>query len=251
MSQLELSLIQHQEENTIIYQRAADGYVNATAMCKAVGKQFNDYARIGPTQAFLKELSSETGTPVSELIQILKGGDTRVQGTWVHPDVAINLGQWCSPKFAVAVSRWVREWLTGATRPASLPYHVQRYIANRGQIPPTHFSMLNEMIFALIAPLEHAGYTLPEKMVPDISEGKMFCKRLRDEKGIATKSLPTYRHVYADGRAVQAKLYPNEVLADFRRHFHDVWLPKKAAPYFAERDKKALPHLTKLLPAPS
>ena len=250
MAQLELDLIPHEEENTVIYQRAVDGYVNATAMCKAVGKQFNDYARIGPTQAFLKELSSETGIPVSELIQTVRGGNPSFQGSWVHPDVAMNLGQWCSPKFAVAVAKWVREWLTGQSRPTNLPYHVQRYIANRSQIPPTHFSMLNEMIFALIAPLESAGYTLPENMVPDISEGKMFCKWLRDEKGLDTNSLPTYRHVYADGRAIQAKLYPNEVLADFRKHFHEVWFPKRAASYFKERDTNALPHLTKLLPAP-
>lgn len=245
--QLSLSLIPHKVENSLIHQRAVDGYVNATAMCKAVGKQFNDYTRIGPTKEFLAELSSETGIPVSELIQTLKGGDVSLQGSWVHPDVAINLGQWCSPKFAVAVSQWVREWITGKFR-ANLPYHIERYIANRSEIPITHFSMLNEMIFALIAPLESSGYTLPDNMVPDISEGRMFCKWLRDEKGIDTDSLPIYRHVYADGRVVYPRLYPNEVLADFRKHFHEIWLPKKSEKYFAERDPKALQFLPKLLP---
>ena len=110
--------------------------------------------------------------------------------------------------------------------------------------------MLHEMVFALIAPLESAGYTLPENMVPDISEGKMFCKWLRDEKGVDTDLLPTYSHVYQDGRIVKAKLYPNELLADFRKHFHEVWLPKKAVEYFEQRDKQALTHLTKLLPKP-
>lgn len=51
------------------------------------------------TSAFLQELSTETGIPVSVLIQIKKGGaNTLDQGTWVHPHVAINLGQWLSPK---------------------------------------------------------------------------------------------------------------------------------------------------------
>ncbi len=79
----------------------------------------------------------------------------------------------------------------------------------------------------------------------------MFCKWLRDEKGIDTDALPTYFHAYADGRVVQAKLYPNEVLADFRAYFHSTWLPQKAYKYFEERDTKALIHLPKLLPPPA
>lgn len=166
--------------------------------------------------------------------------------------MAIHLAQWCSPKFAVAVARWVQEWAANRAKPKKLPYHVARYMANRLAIPPTHFSMLNEMLFALIAPLEVAGYTIPEKMVPDISEGKMFCRWLREEKGIDTNALPTYQHDYADGRSVDAKLYPNSLLADFRRHFHEEWLPKKAKKYFADRDPAALEYLTKVqaLPAP-
>jgi hypothetical protein len=103
--------------------------------------------------------------------------------------------------------------------------------------------MLNEMIFGLIAPLESIGYTLPDDMVPDISEGKMFCRWLREVRGIDTDSLPTYRHEYADGRVVHPKLYPNEVLPDFRKHLHQVWLPTKAEAYFSSRDPKALPFL--------
>jgi len=120
MSQLELELIVHQEENTIIYQRSSDGYVNATAMCKAVGKQFNDYTRLKNTKEFFQELSRSTGIPVDRLAFSTMTGQNDQRGTWVHTDVAINLGQWCSPKFAVAVAKWVREWLAGTSRPANL-----------------------------------------------------------------------------------------------------------------------------------
>lgn len=251
MTPLQLPLIPHEVDGEIVRQRAVDGYINATAMCKATGKKFNDYTRLKTTQDFLRELSSATGIPVAELIQTLMGGHPETQGTWVHPDVAINLGQWCSPKFAVAVSQWVREWMTGKSKPANLPYHIQRYLANRSAIPPTHFSMLNEMIFALIAPLEDAGYTVPDDMVPDISAGRMFCKWLRDEKGLDTDSLETYRHEFDDGRIVYPKLYPNEVLADFRKYFHETWLQQKAKKYFEDRDPKALKHLPKILALPS
>ena len=76
----------------------------------------------------------------------------------------------------------------------------------------------------------------------------MFCKWLRDEKNIDTDTLPTYQHRFEDGRVVDAKLYPNEVLSDFRKYFHAIWLPQKAREYFAQRDSKALSYLPKLLP---
>lgn len=243
-----LALISHEIEGKLVHQRAVDGYVNATAMCKAVGKNFADYRRLITTQAFLAELSSVMGIPITGLLLVIQGGKPHEQGTWVHPDIAINLGQWCSPKFAVAVSRWVHDWMTGRVRKGALPYHIERYMANRSGIPHTHFSMLNELTFGLIGPLESQGYTLPDRMVPDISTGKMFCSWLRKAKGLDTNRLLTYTHKYADGRVVQAKLYPNSVLADFRRHFNEEWLPKHALEYFAERDSSAVPHLKKLLP---
>lgn len=181
-------------------------------------------------------------------------GSNENRGTWVHPDVAINLGQWCSPRFAVAVSQWVREWLGSNAKKAhapQMPYHLRRYMANRAQVPYTHFSMLNEMALVLIGPMEDTGYTLPDNLLPDISEGRMFCRWLRDFKGLDTDALPTYRHEFEDGRIVFPKLYPNEVLAEFRSHFHTVWLPQKAVKYFSEKDKKALPHLERLLALPA
>jgi hypothetical protein len=89
--QYELDLISHRVDGHLIEQRKADGYINATAMCKAASKLFGDYARIGPTKAFLAELSSDMGIPISELIQSVRGGNATVQGTWVHPKVAIHL----------------------------------------------------------------------------------------------------------------------------------------------------------------
>jgi len=245
-NQLNFQFIDREIEGALIQQRAMDGYINATALCNAVGKKFSDYSRLDTTKEFLEALSSDAGIPASGLVVTVKGGIPQMQGTWVHPDVAVHLGQWLSPKFAVAVSKWVREWMSGAVK-TRLPYHIQRYIANRSEVPHTHFSVLNELTFSLIGPLESSGYTLPENLLPDISEGRMFAKWLRDEKKVDTKSLPTYKHVYADGRMVDARLYPNEWLADFRKHFHEVWLPQRARKYFEEKDPKALEYLPKLL----
>lgn len=172
------------------------------------------------------------------------------QGTWVHPDLAIHLAQWCSPQFGLAVGRLVQKWFSGElTVVAEMPEHIQRYMDNRAKIPPTHFSMLNEMTFGLVAPLEQAGYTLPDRMVPDISEGRMFCAWLRKELNVEPNDFPTYMHKYPDGREVKAKLYPNKYLAVFRDHFHNTWIPVKMVAYFEGRDVTALDYIkqTKLL----
>lgn len=246
--QLPVPFIEHQVNDSLIPQRIADGYINATLMCQASGKLFADYQRLKNTTAYLEELSADMGIPISELVQVVRGGSPLQQGTWVHPQVAINLGQWLSPKFAVLVAKWFYEWTSGNIKPrVELPYHIRRYIANKSEVPFTHFSILNELIFGLIAPLEGQGYSLPESLMPDISQGKMFSNWLRKEKGVEPKDFPTYSHRFEDGRVVQARLYPNHLLADFKTHFNTVWIPQRAVSYFTEKDIKALPFLPKLL----
>jgi hypothetical protein len=115
-------------------------------------------------------------------------------------------------------------------------------------VPDGYFSILVEMMQAIIAPMEEEGYTLPESLLPDISQGKMFCAFLRDELDIDTDELPTYDHYYEDGRVVSAKAYPEELLPHFRRHLREVWIPQRASEYFRQRDARALAYLPKLLP---
>lgn len=251
--QQHFELIPHEAQGEIIYQRPKDGYINATAMCQASGKLWADYRRLKSTEPFLLELESDMGIPISELIQSLKGGDPRLQGTWVHPQVAIHLAQWLSPEFAVKVSKWVFEWMSGKGAPvrSEIPYHLRRYVANQPNVPVGHFSILTELTQALIAPLEIMGYSIPEHMMPDISHGRMFCKWLREEHRIDTDALPTYTHVFEDGRRVPAKAYPELLLHHWRRHFREEWLPNRAIKYFSGRDSAALEYLPKLLPPPA
>lgn len=202
--QMGLPLVQYQIDEEVIHQRVKDGYVNATAMCKAGGRRFNDYSRLATTQPFVNELSAATGIPVTELIQSVMGGNPELQGTWVHPQVAVHLAQWISAKFAVQVTQWVMDWMSGKTPGGNLPYHLRRYVANMNNVPAGHFSMLNEMTTALVAPLEALGYQIPDTMVPDISEGRMFSGWLR-ENGYEPDTMPSYVHTYEDGRKVSAR----------------------------------------------
>ena len=99
--QIEMPLIPHVSNEVIINQRAIDGYVNATALCKASSKQLKHYLELKSTKAFIDELSRSVGITTDLLVQIINKGANELRGTWVHPQVAINLGQWASPKFAV------------------------------------------------------------------------------------------------------------------------------------------------------
>jgi hypothetical protein len=95
-------------KNYTIKHRDEDGFINVTDLCKAGGKQLNDWKRLQKTQTFIKVLSSSTGIPVDDLIKY-NTGSNKERATWVHPQVAINIAQWISPKFDVMVSAWVYE----------------------------------------------------------------------------------------------------------------------------------------------
>ena len=243
-------IIDHKAENEIISQRVTDGYVNATAMCKAAGKTWSHYVQLSTTKPFLSELSSALGVSVDGLVQSYVGGVPHLQGTWVHPQVAVHLAQWLSPKFAVLVTQWVTEWMSGGANSSNLPYHLRRYMANMNNVPYGYFSMLNEVTLHLIGPMEQLGYTVSSGQVPDISLGRTFSKHLRDN-GYPVDEYPTYRHRYEDGRIVDARAYPNEILGVLRKFFVETWLKEKSRKYFEERDPKALPYLKEFLALPN
>ncbi len=116
-----MKMIMHKANGLQIGQRRDDGYINLTKMAQASGKKVNDYLRLDTTKAFINELSTVTGIPVTGkygLTQIRQGGNNKTaQGTWGHPYIAINCGQWCSPQFAVMVSQWVVSWVTKSRNP--------------------------------------------------------------------------------------------------------------------------------------
>lgn len=245
--QYALSLIQHEVNDSLIEQRAGDGYINATQLCRAAGKHWNQYIAQEGTRDFLRALSIKTEMSPSQLCHEV-GGENGNKNVWVHPKISVHLAQWLSADFAVRVSEWVIDWLSGkGHNKHTLPYHIQRHMLNLNCVPAGYFSVLQEMTFILIAPMDQFGYELPEKMVPDISMGRFLCKHLREQIGIDTDTFPVYLHRFPDGRIVEAKLYPNEFLAEFRKIIQEEWIANRAAEYFRERDPNALPYLDKVI----
>jgi hypothetical protein len=97
------------ELNGIIIQSREDGFINATQLCKAGSKTFSNWKKLEHTELLITELESVLLIGRTKLISTIQGGSSKLQGTWIHPDLAVQLAQWISPKFAIQVSRWIRE----------------------------------------------------------------------------------------------------------------------------------------------
>ena len=86
--------------------RYDDNYINATQLCQAGNKLFNDWFCLNIS--LLIEAVNDIGIPISQLINIKNGKTNELyQEIWIHPDLAIHLAYWVSQSFALKVSKWV------------------------------------------------------------------------------------------------------------------------------------------------
>ena len=96
-------------------------------MCKANNKEWRYYWRLPSTKKYVKALAEDLGIDVivnnptcnnyaSALVLTFRGGNSQ-QGTWVHPEVAIDLAAWISVEFRILVNRWVRDWMSNGKNP--------------------------------------------------------------------------------------------------------------------------------------
>ena len=133
---------------TSIEQRLKDGFINGTAMCIANGKEITVWFRNKETLDIFIALASDldpnfkhenshvldvsrlSGSKYNKIFPSLiisrSGSPETGGGTWLHPDLAIQLAQWCNPAFALQVSKWVREWMTSAYNPIQLEADADR-----------------------------------------------------------------------------------------------------------------------------
>jgi hypothetical protein len=100
-----------------IHRRQVDGYVNATAMCRAGGRRWNHYVTNDRTAEYLQALSGSAGIPADLLVASIGNGPNHLRGTWIHPRLAVDLARWISPAFAV----WMDGWFLEQFQPSPLP----------------------------------------------------------------------------------------------------------------------------------
>lgn len=90
-----------------------DGYINITQIAKAAGKLVGNWVKAQDTQEYLAALSLDIPIEISTLLVTVQGrGDVVEQGTWAHPEVAIDFAAWCNKKFKIQVNRWINELRT-------------------------------------------------------------------------------------------------------------------------------------------
>jgi hypothetical protein len=97
-----------------------DGYVNATKLARAGGREWFEYYRSDRCQNLLTLLLEENNDiPQSDevrkehLVHTKTVGPNELRGTWVHPHVAADCADWVSASFAVKVCPLVWGWSTG------------------------------------------------------------------------------------------------------------------------------------------
>lgn len=141
-----MNIVFHAANDLPVAQRVVDGYLNATSMCQAHKKKINDWLRLESTLELVVALAQDLGnedffkksdviincgncrlsnvvsiSDFPSLVIVKRGSPATGGGTWLHPDLAIQLAQWCNPKFGIQVSRWVREWMMTGKNPVQPP----------------------------------------------------------------------------------------------------------------------------------
>lgn len=163
------TLVVREFKNHAIHQRQSDRYIDASAMCRANGKHWSDYWRTKSAKEFVTALSRSLKINRDLLIETRAVGKNETRATYVHPDLAINLAQWCSPDFAVLVSQWVNELLTTGKvelpqtvipplplppPPVPLPPSVRTVFPTNGQFDPL-LAQLHAMVEMRQTQLNH------------------------------------------------------------------------------------------------
>lgn len=184
------------EQSPVSFKRA-DGtlMVNATQMAKSFGKIAKDWLRTKPAQELTALLSAERHICLSNLVQVVKGGNVKQQGTWMHEDVALEFARWLSPKFALWCNDRIKELLTtGMTatqptleallqNPQLVIQYAQRLLEQR---------QANERQQEQITALQEQNKVLGAQ-VADMQEAKSYIEHV-----LASKELVTTTQIAAD-----------------------------------------------------
>ena len=247
----QLALVPHTYQGSLISQRAVDGFINATAMCKAAGKEWNHYSSNATTKAFLLALKGSPGMS-GDPIQSIMNGANEGRGTWVHPQVAVHLAQWLSPEFAVKVSQWVVEWMSGR-HPSERVWQQfeDRVSLVYDNVPLGYFCVFRE-IADLFASMIANGADFGTRMILDISVGACWAKhwksaKLADTFGPSAKFPHHYPGYFPQSwsNPQEANCYPEDALPTFKRWMREVYVPHKMPDYLRRlvAEKKLPPQI--------
>lgn len=78
-----------------------EAWFNATEAAERFGKRPVDWLRLPDTEKYLSILCRRNEVGKSHFVKTRKGGNTAMQGTWLHPSLAVIFARWLDMEFAV------------------------------------------------------------------------------------------------------------------------------------------------------
>lgn len=104
------------EGNKITFFNGEGVMVNANQMAKPFPrKRPVDWLKTKSAQEFIETFSEVKKITSADLMRVIKGGDPKMQGTWMYQDVALEFARWLSPAFAIWCNDRIKELLTKGT----------------------------------------------------------------------------------------------------------------------------------------
>lgn len=158
-----------------------------------------------------------------------------------------------------------KKWITSEVLPSirktgsykgKTPAFIQRANKNWDRVDEGYFSVINELAVTVWGRLEREGHIMADRapdgkeIRPDVSVGRLFSDWLKKLHPAMANNYKFYPHE-VDGKTIEARQYPFEMLGLFRTYVEAVWWPERFEGYIKARDPKALQYLPKLLPPTS
>lgn len=240
-------------DGTSISRRTTDGYVNATAMCKANGKEWKHYFETDRAHKYLDALSGSVVIPTNQLFSSITTGPNNGRGTWVHPQVAVDLARWISAPFAVWMDGWFLE-LTGnpVVNPepvAALPNQTLATVAQAidlleilGGVDDRQQQILRDVVLQAVVKSGGGGLlppAAPEEELVGLSEYfiEIGCPahkatKIATEHGKGIKACyrndhggedPKSTKTFFNGRNINVAVYPKAWLEGAKENFQELW----------------------------
>jgi len=229
------NIIKHSYNGAIVSQEP-DGYVSLTDMAKASDKQVAKYLENQSTKLFLEGLSQDLRIPLSSLIRVVKGKGKQ-QGTWAHPEVAIDFAQWCSVPFRI----WANRTLRGViSQPAPEPKRAVSYYTDRivdlpkRLICPSGYWAVIEECGHLLLDVERAGYPIDRFDILDGSVGRRYSDFRKNNNISNPTAIATYK-VDACPKPVPIAVYPYSEMGIFKRWLKEVYMVNHLPKYLQDK----------------
>jgi hypothetical protein len=185
--------------DTTIYARRSDGFIDMTSMCKAGGKVTSDATNSKWFKEFVNEQAETTGVRPSDLVYRPK---KRSERTFVHPQVALRVATWLGPKFAVPIFKAlnIKDAMdVTIEQPQTLPVlRSQAFNESLEQllkvsvVGASNSIEMNRKLDVLISKTTEPEF--PRK----IFQGQEVSDRLNDPRGLSVEDLHGYVNYFAD-----------------------------------------------------